>query len=200
MYDLLKNKAIFRYVKLLIYRKDWGDLMRIRKAEPKDAKGISAVHIDSWKTTYSGIVPQDYLDQLNYREREQQWQKNLSASTVYLAETDDGQVIGFSTGGKERTGNYGAAVGEVYAIYILEQYQRRGVGRKLLEPILDHLHQQGIDEMIVLALEENPACGFYQNLGGKAIKRLEIEIAGRPLRETVFYWYSLKESGLALGR
>jgi len=31
---------------------------------------IARVHIDTWRTTFAGIVPQDYLDQLTYAESE----------------------------------------------------------------------------------------------------------------------------------
>ena len=34
----------------------------IRVAKASDAAAIARVHIDSWRTTYVGIVPQDYLD------------------------------------------------------------------------------------------------------------------------------------------
>lgn len=133
------------------------------------------------------------MDSLDYESREQQWCRNIAVSEVFIAETGDKQVAGFSTGGKERTGKYGEAVGEVYAIYLLQEYQGRGLGKRLLKPIIDNLRQQEMDELIVLALEENPACGFYKNLGGKAIGQLEIEIAGKKLKETVFYWETLKE-------
>lgn len=167
--------------------------MHIKQADIGNAKGIAQVHIDSWKTTYRGIVPQDYLDRLDYEIREQQWRSNIAVSQVFIAETEDKQVAGFSTGGKERTGNYGDAVGEVYAIYLLQEYQGRGFGKQLIKPIIDNLQQQEMDELIILALEDNPACGFYSNLGGKAIDQLDIEIAGKKLKETVFYWRTLKD-------
>jgi hypothetical protein len=34
--------------------------MKIRKAVLTDAKGIAKVHVDSWKTTYDNIVPDQY--------------------------------------------------------------------------------------------------------------------------------------------
>ena len=47
----------------------------IRKAELEDAKGIAKVHVDSWRTTYKGIVPDTFLENLSYENREQIWKK-----------------------------------------------------------------------------------------------------------------------------
>ncbi|MFC8561731.1 GNAT family N-acetyltransferase, partial [Peribacillus frigoritolerans] len=35
--------------------------MKIRKAIEEDVDGIANVHINSWKTTYKGILPDQYL-------------------------------------------------------------------------------------------------------------------------------------------
>lgn len=37
--------------------------MEIRKANLNDALGVAKVQVDSWKTTYKNIVPDEYLDQ-----------------------------------------------------------------------------------------------------------------------------------------
>ncbi|WP_338030297.1 hypothetical protein [Fervidibacillus albus] len=43
--------------------------MMIRKAVVEDAFGIAKVQVDSWHTTYKGIVSDDYLQQLSYEKR-----------------------------------------------------------------------------------------------------------------------------------
>ena len=47
--------------------------MLIREAFPSDTAAIAQVHVDSWRTTYAGIVPADYLANLSYAQREQFW-------------------------------------------------------------------------------------------------------------------------------
>ena len=34
--------------------------MKIRQANIEDAQGIGKVHVDSWRTTYKGILPDDF--------------------------------------------------------------------------------------------------------------------------------------------
>jgi len=65
-------------------------------------------------------VPDTFLDELSYEQRELTWKKGIKENNVYIVENENGQVIGFSTGGKERTGKYEAYIGELYAIYILK--------------------------------------------------------------------------------
>lgn len=83
--------------------------MIVREATLNDAAAIAQVHVDTWRTTYRGTVPDDYLDQLSYKQRQQIWAGILSAPSsdhfTYVAEDEIGQIVGFADGGLERTGN-----------------------------------------------------------------------------------------------
>ncbi|MDU5106154.1 MULTISPECIES: hypothetical protein [unclassified Clostridium] len=37
-------------------------MITIRKATPEDALGISIVNVYTWKTTYSGLIPEDFIN------------------------------------------------------------------------------------------------------------------------------------------
>lgn len=165
--------------------------MIIRRAALKDAVGIAKVHVDSWKTTYKNIVPDDYLNKLSYESRVPQWEESIPKSLVIVAEAEDGQIVGFSTGGKERTGKYEKYQGEIYAIYILKEYQGKGLGKKLVQPIVDELTSMALNTMLVLVLEDNPSRHFYEALGAEKIASLEIQIAGKKLKEAVYGWSNI---------
>lgn len=72
--------------------------MNIRKARLKDAEGIARVHVDSWRTTYKGIIPDDYLNSLSYEQRTELWKNNIGkkGNYVLVAENTEEQVIGFT--------------------------------------------------------------------------------------------------------
>ena len=76
--------------------------MQIREARLTDAAGIAKVHVDSWRTTYRGIIPDEYLDKLSYEQRTELWKKNISEADNYVivAETDEEEIIGFATANK----------------------------------------------------------------------------------------------------
>ena len=144
--------------------------VRIREAQVNDAAAIAKVHVDSWRTTYAGIVPDDFLTKLSYGQRERNWRNILSTpdSTefVYVAEDAEGSVIGFASGGPERSGDADYK-GELYAIYLLDKYQHKGIGRQLTVAAARRLLQQGFRSMLVWVLAENPSRAFYEALGAE---------------------------------
>ena len=115
--------------------------IKIRKADLTDTKGIAKVHVESWKTTYADIVPDEYLNNLTYENREKIWINNIPNGGVYVAENNEGEIVGFSSGGKERSGKYNGFDGELYAIYILKDYQGQGIGKALVKPIIDEIKE-----------------------------------------------------------
>ena len=164
---------------------------RIRSAGSDDAEAIARVHVESWKTTYAGIVPDAYLASLSVETRSVHWKEELakSASTVFVAE-DDAGIFGFVSGGKLRNpvADYD---GEIYAIYLLQDRQRRGAGRALTTALAHALRSDGLASMIVWVLKENPAVGFYRYLGAVPVIEATIEIGGAKLEELAFGWPSL---------
>jgi hypothetical protein len=102
--------------------------VHIRTAQVTDAAAIAAVHVDSWRTTYQGIVPGDFLARLSYEQRESLWRQILTdlnnPCVVYVAEEERATILGFASGGPERTGDP-VYTGELYAIYLLAPYQGR---------------------------------------------------------------------------
>jgi L-amino acid N-acyltransferase YncA len=165
--------------------------MNIRKAMPADVKGMAKVHVDSWRTTYKDMFPEEYLQSLSYESREELWNRVIPNGYVFVAENDLGEIIGFSSGGKERTGNYSGYEGEIYAIYILQEYQGKGIGRQLVKPLIEQFTKEGIHTMTVVVLENNPSRYFYQSLGAIEIDQLQDTIAGIEVIELVYGWKDL---------
>ncbi|MCY8816339.1 GNAT family N-acetyltransferase [Bacillus atrophaeus] len=166
--------------------------MNIRKAVLSDAKGIAKVHVDCWKTTYKNIVSDQYLNNLTYESREQLWKNNIPNGGVYVAENKEGEIVGFSSGGIERSGNYNGFEGELYAIYILKEYQGNGIGKALVKPIIDEIKEIGLNSMLVLVLKDNISRLFYESFGGKKIDTVEVEISGKKLFELVYGWEDIR--------
>ena len=166
--------------------------VRIRAANPADAGPIARVHVDSWRTTYPGIVPAEYLAGLSYGKRQSVWADILSAGRTaesnFVAETDRGEIVGFAGGGLRREGDP-AYRGELYAVYVLEEHQRLGVGRRLVSAVARRLLTDGFRSMLTWVLEDNgPACQFYEALGGTEVGRQTITMGGADLVELAYGW------------
>jgi L-amino acid N-acyltransferase YncA len=168
-----------------------GQDMRIRMATVADVAAIARVHVESWRTTYKGIVPDDFLANLTYEQREPLWRQVLSESAglslVYVAEDADGQIVGFASGGPERSGDTVYA-GELYAIYLLDDWKRRGIGRQLTVTLVTQLVQAGFASLLIWVLAENPSRRFYEALGGQQVREQPVTIGGVQLIEVAYGW------------
>ena len=167
-----------------------------RHATIDDARGIALVHVDTWRTTYAGIVPDEFLRNLSYDRRERQWQsfyaKPEPRSHLWIA-LDGDKIIGFSSGGHEQ--NAEEHEGEVYAIYLLSSYHGRGIGKELFQRSFAHLRVDGFTSVIVWALADNPTCNFYRKMGGLEYSEKMEDIGGVSLKEISFRWSRI-ESGI----
>ncbi|MBM7705045.1 GNAT family N-acetyltransferase [Metabacillus iocasae] len=89
-------------------------------------------------------------------------------------------------------GQYSDYEGELYALYVLEAYQGKGIGKELVRAVASYLYTQNIRSMLVWALEENNACQFYEALGAKKIATTDVEIGGKKLIEAAYGWEEQK--------
>lgn len=164
----------------------------LRAATPNDIPAIARIHVDTWRTTYRGIMPDELLATLSYKKREQSWHQIMGGASedgnfTYVAEEGPGRVVGFANGGVERTGDP-VFRGELYAIYVLQPCQHQGIGRALMGAIAARLRRMQLDSMLVWVLADNPACQFYEALGGQIIRTRAIIRADRTLIEIAYGW------------
>jgi ribosomal protein S18 acetylase RimI-like enzyme len=170
--------------------------MIIRDANVADAPGIARVNVDTWRSTYRGIVPDDFLDRLGHTVASVTWEARIKSGTntftIVAVDDDAGNVIGYVSGGMERS-RHPEYDGEVYAIYVLEEFQGNGIGRALLIEGVRRLRALGFKSMLIWVLDENlSGCRFYERMGGAAIAAREIVIGGATLGETAYGWESLE--------
>ncbi|MEQ7054155.1 GNAT family N-acetyltransferase [Paenibacillaceae sp. P-4] len=166
--------------------------MRIRKATINDAEGIAKVHVDSWRTTYKGIIPDDFLSKLSYKKRTDVWIKNIENEDnfVVLAENPEGQIVGFADCGKRETVPNS---GDLTSIYILKEYHGRGLGKELLRQLFLHFKFLGYQNIYVDVLEDNKTRYFYEHYGAKLCDSTQIIIGGKVLNELTYEWDKIDE-------
>ena len=163
----------------------------VRVAAAQDAGSIAHVHVESWRTTYAGIVPDAYLAGLDEAERERSWREWLTLDVpVYVAELD-GEVVGFVGGGaiRETVEEFDA---ELFAIYLLKHAQGLGIGTALLRELAAALRSRGFRSMVAWVLEGNASSHFYARTGARPVGSKEIEIGGVMLPVVAYGWPSLE--------
>ncbi|MCF6137304.1 GNAT family N-acetyltransferase [Pseudalkalibacillus berkeleyi] len=160
----------------------------IREARISDIEQIAHVHISSWHSTYSGIISEEYLNNLSIEAKVEQWTYNLTIDRtfMYVASVDN-RIVGFINGGPNRSNEF-RYEGEIYALYLLENYQGRGIGRELFNRVISTIKCRGWNSMLVWVLEENSSKFFYEKMGGQKVGKDTLEVKGTSHIELAYGW------------
>lgn len=162
--------------------------MVIRPSQTADAHSIARVYIQTWQDTYLGVIPFGYLFSMSAPRLEQAFLKELKSKRIisYVAE-DVGRVIGFISGGCDRQGDH-IYVGEIYALYVLKNYQRQGAGTKLVAALATQFNHLDIYTMLVWVIEHNPYRRFYEKINGIYLRNNRMPFAGEMLDVAAYGW------------
>ena len=171
--------------------------MHVRRAIVTDSPAIARIQVDSYRTAYAGIMPQPYLDQFTYEEETQDWVEILTHQPdeiVYVAENDAGTVIGYALGRLQRDQPipYDCTL---VAMHIPPDFQRQGVGRKLLAALAAHCQGLGCQSLWLQVLEKNTnARAFYERLGGQLLPEIEtFEVDDQKITEVIYAWADIEQ-------
>jgi L-amino acid N-acyltransferase YncA len=163
----------------------------IRAAVMEDAAAIAHVHVESWRTTYAGIVPDAYLASLDTTLRARLWCEWLSAEALVLVAETNGNVLGFAHGGRNRE-PVADCDAELYSIYLLKDAQKRGTGIALLRAMAAAMVERNFKSMAVWVLEQNRSRRFYEQTGATLTTSKVIDVGGAKLMEVAYVWPDLK--------
>ena len=180
--------------------RDFGTFAGVpRRATIDDAGQLGAVHVASWRETYTGILPDDMLAGLSVEARSAMWAKILgnpsafAETAVYVIE-DDASIVGFGACGRQRDPHL-KELGfdaEISAIYVLRSQQRRGVGRALMGEMARDIRTRGNEAAALWVLRENAAAReFYRRLGGEVVAEKEDRRENVNLVEVAYGWREL---------
>lgn len=167
---------------------------QVRRATPIDASALAHVYVASWRSTYGGLLPALVLRGMSEVRETLFWWTALCATrartVTMVIHAPDGSVVGFVSAGPERAaGTPGRA--EIYTLYLMEDFQRRGFGTRLLSGVAGALRGAGFTSLVVWVLEGNPARAFYERLGAERVAARTIRMAGQPVHEAAFAWPDL---------
>ena len=162
-----------------------GDLV-LREATIADLRPLAELHVRTFNETHvgpGGTGP-------SYATREWQWREKLSemdaTSFVLVLETVTKQLVGFIWCHPTKDNPKWAA--RLNKIYLLREYQRRGLGKGMVAAAVDRLLANGLDSMALFTEVDNePACNFYEQLGG------ERQLNEQGVFEGMYGWSDLRK-------
>ena len=153
----------------------------IRKPVLNDAERIAKVHVCTWQSAYKDLVSSEYLNSLSVNKSKEKWEKNISenSSIIYVAESQSQQIVGFISGGKNRDlDDHSEYKAEIYAVYVLADWARMGIGTKLFKAIVADFIELNYNSMLLWMLKGNSTEQFYQKLSGVCLSEKPYKIGG----------------------
>lgn len=174
-------------------------------ATERAAAGIAKVYVDAWRSTYAALVPHRVLLGMSYQRQTREWswviRNRAEAQPVIVAAEANHDVVGFTSFGPSRLGDRPAGgrfagegdanVGEIYTLYVLPEFQERGIGRRLLAAAFAAMVAKGCGCGFLWVLRDNPSRYFYERVGGKAVAERRERLWGCTLDEICYGWPDL---------
>jgi ribosomal protein S18 acetylase RimI-like enzyme len=165
-------------------------MVLVRQAYPSDAQAIARIHVETWRTTYAGLLPDRMLAEMNEHNHKTNWTNLLARDRdefVLVAERPKVGVVGFASGGPARRALEPYS-GEIFTLYVTPDCQNQGVGTALLSAAFKHLAEQSMKAVMLWVLARNPSRFFYEAMGGmKAAARKE-RLWGSVQPEIAYGW------------
>ena len=168
-------------------------MVTIRRAPTP--KGLARCIVDTWLDAHDDQMPGDL-----WEKRRQEWTYEVSAAgwdrtlreiaedpscpAVVLVSMAAAEIEGLVMG----TGSPSeATAGEINALYVRRDRQRRGLGRRLLAAAAAELAAAGTTrvQIGVLAANESARC-FYEAVGGRLVGVRQFDEGGVALSEAVY--------------
>lgn len=136
---------------------------KIEKAKENDLEELVKVYLDSYKglEEYSYTHPDDVRAYMNWL-----WRRDPEG--IFVAKVGN-KIVGFVAGDSNWfSKREHKKVGAVHEIAVLPEYRGVGIGKALMETILDYFRKKGLHTAELWVGDENyKAIDFYRRLGFK---------------------------------
>ena len=158
----LRRPSARANMRALRIRQESLDRFVLCDAEAGDIPALAALHVATWNDAYAPLMTGPSV-----AIREQQWRQAFERPTdwfCYVLARPDGALIGF-TKGVFRPDH--EIPGELNKLFVARDYQRLGLGRRLVGQVVQRFVGAGIAAMAAYVDPRNPSCGFFERLGGQ---------------------------------
>lgn len=150
----------------------------IRKMKPTDIDAVKEIAIKSWRHTYGGIIPIEVQDKfLSMAYNKDTLKMRLERSPFYVAE-DNGQVVGFANFSNLK--DNGEV--ELAAIYLLPEFQNKGIGSRLLGQGIKELSPKEV--YVNVEAENKIGKDFYKGKKFEVVENIEEDFFDHKLKTT----------------
>jgi ribosomal protein S18 acetylase RimI-like enzyme len=140
-----------------------------REATPTDVPALARLHVATFNETHAPVLGNGPT----YEVREYQWRQIFQMMDgtwfCFVIEDPNGELIGFAKGQRYAHTDQPDFAGELNKIYLLREYHRHGLGRRLVGHVARRFLSQGISSILLFGEARNPSNGFYERLGAEKL-------------------------------
>lgn len=164
----------------------------IRPARPEDAPAIAEIYVETWQTSYAGMVPSSILIKMSPAKISKSWQRAIEhqQSTILVMVNHSQTVIGFGSTGSNRD-KASPFDSEIYTLYIHPDFQNQGNGRLLLHNLFQANIERGFRHCELWVLAANPSRFFYHAMGGKICGEKYESLWGEKIHQLAYGWENI---------
>ena len=142
------------------------DSFTFRDATENDIPELGKLHAITWAQTYNGKP--------NIKLRQYQWDKAFKEENngrwfCILVVDKNNKLVGFAKGIINKNEKSSEQHGDLNKIYLLSDYQRLGLGKKLFGYVVDRFLSKGVNDMTLFGVPQNPSCAFHEAMGGERL-------------------------------
>ena len=170
------------------------ECLLIRRATARRRARHRARAVDSWRTTYRGMIPDAYLDGMQVEASTALWDRVLTGRTEHHVRVRRGTWDGHRRFRRRQpiaAPKHGFDA-ELTAIYLRREFQRAGLGRGLVGAVAGAQRELGATGLLTWVIAGNkPARVFYERLGGELVVEQPFQWDGMDLMEAGYGWRDL---------
>ena len=155
--------------------------------EQADLPAVSKVHLDSWRRSYAGLLPDAFLEAPVAEEMARRWAKLPAPHDVALVAEAEGDILGFAL--VYATDAEGPLL---ESLHVRADQQGQGIGLRLVGHVARDLIARGYDRIWLEVISGNgKAREVYARWGGVESWPFKDIIAGQQVTAVKVRWSSL---------
>jgi len=148
-------------------RGDTLESFTFRDATENDIPELGKLHAITWAQTYHSKKP-------NIQLRQYQWQKAFAEENdgswfCILVVNKKNELVGFAKGKISKDEHSKKLHGDLNKIYLLSDYQRLGLGKKMFGIVVKRFLDKEVNDMTLFGVPQNPSCAFHEAMGGERL-------------------------------
>jgi GNAT superfamily N-acetyltransferase len=144
----------------------------IREGVESDLRHIQEIAFSTWPVAYSSILGKEQLDyMLDLFYDKTSLVQQMNDGHIFLMLEEDNEPIGFAS-----FSAIDSEITKLHKLYILPHTQKKGVGKLLLNEVIERATKSGAQKLQLNVNRYNKAVKFYVKMGFRILTQADINI------------------------